>query len=152
LKAERQRKFSLTGSTISLSCNLPSLLLSNISTILTRVSVYSISLSSSMLSFLASRSRSLRNSSASIYPLPSVSYSRQICKEKKRKNKQENGLSKRKRRRKLSSRGNSWANCDGKRTEATENMKPYLADFDLAILIVVVRFHEALLELLQHRL
>ncbi|CAN7948720.1 unnamed protein product [Ixodes hexagonus] len=43
---------------ISLSCSFPSLLLSNIS--LTRVSVYSMSLSSSTLSFLASRSRSLR--------------------------------------------------------------------------------------------
>lgn len=58
---------------------------------LTIVSVYSISLSSdTSFIFFASFRRSLRkflSSSASMYPLPSVSYSRQICKieEKKKK-------------------------------------------------------------------
>ncbi|KFM83395.1 hypothetical protein X975_01307, partial [Stegodyphus mimosarum] len=50
---DRQRKFSFTGSNfaISLSCSFPSLLLSNI---WSSVSVYSMSLSSSTDSFLAS--------------------------------------------------------------------------------------------------
>ncbi|CAH0696318.1 unnamed protein product [Spodoptera exigua] len=109
LKTCRQRKFSLTGSSLAISesCSLPSLLESKTCSI---VSVYSISLSSeTSLIFFASFKRSRRkffSSSASMYPLPSVSYSRHIFINSTLDSK---GLSNLKRRRKFSSIGSSCA-------------------------------------------